>query len=195
MVEPAVFFHEVVEDIFAAMAERAVADIVREADGFGEVFVDAESARQRPSDSGHFDGVCQACPVVIGGTVDEHLRFVFEAAETATVQDAVTVALETGPDGMVGFRMTATQAESTVRGVRREVARFKFFPFLSGMCHGGILADCVLLTNSTAYFVLRIGQLPVRNTQYAIVASLPQSAYVLPFTRYERANNQQKNSF
>ncbi len=35
VVEPAVFFHQIVEYILAAMAERAVADVVREADGFG----------------------------------------------------------------------------------------------------------------------------------------------------------------
>jgi hypothetical protein len=82
----------------------------------------------------------EARPIVVGGAVDENLCLVFKAAETAAVQYAVAVALKTGTNRMIQLRVNASEAAGAVRGVRDKVARFKFFPFLPGMCHGGILA-------------------------------------------------------
>jgi hypothetical protein len=101
MVKSAVIFHQIIKDVFAAVAERAVTDIVRKADGFGEIFIDAESAREGSSDGGHFDGMGQPGPVVVGGAVDKNLRFIFEPAKTAAVQNTVAVALKTGAHRMI----------------------------------------------------------------------------------------------
>ncbi len=76
---------------------------------------------------------------MVGRAVDEDLRFVFQPAEAAAVKDAVAVALKTGPYRMVGFFVSAAETACAVRGVRGKVAGFKLFPFLSGVCHGGIL--------------------------------------------------------
>ena len=89
------------------MAERAVADIVGEGDGFGEVFVGLEGAGDGTADGGHFDGVREAGAVMVGGAVDEHLGLVFQAAEGAAVEDAVTIALKFGAVGMRLLGMAA----------------------------------------------------------------------------------------
>jgi hypothetical protein len=93
------------------MAERRMAKIVCEAQGFGEVFIEAERPSNRPSDLSDFEAVGQANAVMVAVGRDEHLRLMPEAPEGDGVDDAVAIALEdvarasgTG----VAFRMKAT---------------------------------------------------------------------------------------
>ena len=76
-----------------------MAQVVGQADGFDQVFVGAQGDGDGAPDLGHFQGVGQAGAVVIALVVDEHLGFVFQAAEGGGVQDAVAVALEGGAEG------------------------------------------------------------------------------------------------
>ena len=80
--------------ILAGMAERRVAEVVGEAQGLGEVLVEAERAGDRPPDLRDFDAVGQADAVMIAVGRDEHLGLVAQAAEGDRMDDPVAVALE-----------------------------------------------------------------------------------------------------
>ena len=89
--------HAGVERVLPGMPEGGVAEIVAKRDGFGEIVVEAERARQRPRDLRHLDGVGEAGAEMIALVIDEHLGLVGEAAEGGRMDDAVAVALEFGP--------------------------------------------------------------------------------------------------
>jgi hypothetical protein len=76
------------------MAERRMPEIVREAECFREVFVEAESPRHCPPDLRDFDAVREADAEMIAVGGDEHLRLVPQAAEGDRMNDPVAIALE-----------------------------------------------------------------------------------------------------
>ena len=71
-----------------------MADVVRERQRFGQVFIEAERGRHRPGDLRDFDGVRQAVAEVVGDAGGEDLRLVFQPPEGAGMHDAVAVTLE-----------------------------------------------------------------------------------------------------
>ena len=71
-----------------------MADVVAEADRFGQRFVQAEVAGDGAANLGHLEGVGQAGDVVVALGIDEHLGLVLEAAERLGVHDAIPVPLE-----------------------------------------------------------------------------------------------------
>ena len=135
MIESAVIAHEMVEFVFAGVAEGGVADVVGEADGFGEVFVDVEGAGEGAADGGHFHGVGESGAVVIVGAVDEYLRFVFEATEASAMEDAVAVAREAGAGAVFVFVVFTAEALIAAYCVRGEDVCFVFFPIFSCFNH------------------------------------------------------------
>ena len=76
------------------MAERRVAEIVGQAQCFGQILVEAERPGHRPPDLRDFQAVGQADSKMVAVGGDEHLGLVAEAAEGDRVDDAVAVALE-----------------------------------------------------------------------------------------------------
>jgi hypothetical protein len=74
---------------------------VAERDRLGERHVEPQSTGDRHRHLGHLEGVGQSGALVVVGE-DEHLRLAGQATKGGGVQDAVTVAFETGPLG-VGF--------------------------------------------------------------------------------------------
>lgn len=142
MVEAAVGGHAFIEGAFAAVAEGAVADIVGEGDGGGEVLVDAEGAGEGAGHGGHFDGVGEAGPVVILGAVNEDLGFVFEAAEAFAVDDAVAVPLKIGASGMAGFVVGATAGGGAAAGEGGEEGILGGFAMGAGFDH-----DCFIINS------------------------------------------------
>jgi hypothetical protein len=76
------------------MAERWMADVVGEAQGFGEILVEAERAGDGAADLGHFEAVGEADPEMVAVRRDENLGLVAEAAEGDRMDDPVAVALE-----------------------------------------------------------------------------------------------------
>ncbi|BCI68456.1 hypothetical protein AAJCM20276_30800 [Acetobacter aceti] len=63
------------------MAERSVAQIMGEGDGFCDVFICTEMPGHGSCDLGHFEGVCQAGSEEITFVIDENLSFVLEPPE------------------------------------------------------------------------------------------------------------------
>ncbi len=94
VVEPTPLGHLVVQHALAGMAERGVAQIVRQRHRLGEIFVQ----RQRPGDgAGHladFQRMGQAGAVMLAFVVQEHLGLVLQAAEGRRVHDTVSIPLE-----------------------------------------------------------------------------------------------------
>lgn len=96
VLETAVIFHEPVENHFAFVTERGVAEVMGESDGFGEIFVQLEGAGDIAGDGSDFDGVGEAGAEMIAGAIEEDLGFVFEAAEGAGMDDAIAITLVMG---------------------------------------------------------------------------------------------------
>ena len=94
VIEPAGIGERRGQRVLAAMAERRMAKVVREAQGLGQILVEPEDARHRPPDLRDLDRVGQADAEMVAVGGDEHLRLVAQAAEGDRMDDAVAVALE-----------------------------------------------------------------------------------------------------
>src|SRR5258705_7888141 len=76
------------------MAERRMAEVVSEAQGFGQILVEAERPGDCAANLRDLDAVSQPNAEMIPVGRDEHLGLVAEAAEGDRMDDAVAVALE-----------------------------------------------------------------------------------------------------
>jgi len=76
------------------VAEGRMAEVVREAQGLGQIFVEPERTGDRPPDLRHFDAVGEPNAEMVSVGSDEYLRLVAEAAEGDGVDDPVAVALK-----------------------------------------------------------------------------------------------------
>src|SRR3990167_1476533 len=85
--------HQLVELVFAGVAEGRVADVMHERQRFAEVGVEPERPGDGAADLRHFERVGQTVAEVVGVAPGEDLRLGLEAAESAGVDDAVAVAL------------------------------------------------------------------------------------------------------
>ena len=94
VVEAAEAREAVVERALAGMAERRMAEIVRQRQRLGEVLVEAERARQRAGDLGDLERMGEPGAVMVALVEDEDLRLVREPAEGGRMDDAVAVAAE-----------------------------------------------------------------------------------------------------
>ena len=94
VVEAAIVRHAVVERVLAGMAERRVAQVVRQRQGFGQFLVQAQAAADRAGDVRDFQRMGQARPVMVAFVGDEDLGLVLHPAECRRVNDPVAVALE-----------------------------------------------------------------------------------------------------
>ena len=83
-----------VELLLADVAERRVAHVVTEADGFGEVLVQLEGPGDSAGDRGRLERVRHASAEVVAGRVDEDLCLALQPPERLRVQDPVAIALE-----------------------------------------------------------------------------------------------------
>ncbi len=83
VLEATVVFHQATQNRLSFVAKRRMAEIMREGDGFGEVFVQPERAGDAARDARDFHGVRQARAQVVAGAVEKNLRLVFEPAEGA----------------------------------------------------------------------------------------------------------------
>ena len=86
--------HAVIQGVLAGMPERRVAQVMRQGNGFGEVFIYGEGAGDSAADLCHFYGMGQAGAKHIAFMIDEYLGFVFQAPEGGTMHNAVAVSLK-----------------------------------------------------------------------------------------------------
>src|ERR1700682_634391 len=76
------------------MADARMAEMVGQRQRLGQIFIDAERARQRPRHLRDFERMGEAGAVVIALVEHENLRLVLEAAERGRMDDTVAVAAE-----------------------------------------------------------------------------------------------------
>ena len=120
VLEAAEVAHALVERVLARVAERRVAEVVREADRLDEILVQAQRARDRAGDLRDLERVREPRAVEVALVVDEHLRLVDETAERRGVNDAVAIALELRAQRRRRLGMPAAARVRGRGGVRRE---------------------------------------------------------------------------
>src|SRR5690606_37633365 len=94
VVESAARRQRTVERLLARMAEGRVADVVRQAERFGQVLVETQSSREYAADLCHLEAVRQPHAKMIAIGRDEDLGLAGQAAEGDRMDDPVAVALE-----------------------------------------------------------------------------------------------------
>ncbi len=98
MIEAAEAGERLVERALAGVAERRMAEIVRQRQRLGQVLVEPERARQRAGDLGDFQRVGEPGAVMVALVIDEDLRLVRQPPEGGRMDDAVAVS----PEGVAG---------------------------------------------------------------------------------------------
>src|SRR5208282_6558723 len=120
VLETAMTFHQARENRFALVAERRMTEVMRERNGFSQIPVQPQRAGDVARDGGDFNGVREARAEVIAGAVEKNLRFVFEPAKSARMNDPVAVALIMSAPFGRRFRMFASTGVAAELCVRRE---------------------------------------------------------------------------
>ena len=105
-------FIDRVQRVLSGMAERRVAQVVRQRQRFGQVLVQPKGAGDGAGDLGDLDAVGQPGAVEIALVVDEDLGLVLQFSKRGAVDDAVAVALPGGP----GFRLRLMVQPAARRG-------------------------------------------------------------------------------
>ncbi len=119
VVEAAELLDAGVEGALAGMAERRMAEIVRQRQAFGEVLVEAERAGERPGDLDHFQRMGQPGAVMVAFVIDEDLCLVRQAAEGGGMDDAVAVAAEVVARAAFRLGEAPAAARQRIGGERR----------------------------------------------------------------------------
>ncbi len=117
VIEAAEAAQAIVERPFTGVAERRMAEIVRQCQRLGEVLVEPKRARQRAGDLRHFQRMSEPGAVVVALVIDEHLRLMRQPPERAGMDNAVAVAPErvTGRARRLG--MQPAPAEGRIGGI------------------------------------------------------------------------------
>lgn len=108
------------------MAEGRVADVMREAECFRQIFIQPQRARNRAANLRHLKAVGQADAIMIAVGRHEHLCLVAQTAKRDRVDDPVPITLE---DITRATRLTArfgiepTPAIFGQAGIRSEAGR------------------------------------------------------------------------
>ena len=117
------------------MAERGVAEIVRQRNGFGEVLIELQRAGDIARNRRDFHRVRQPRAEVVAGAVEKDLRLVFEPAEGARVNDSIAVPLVLrAPFGRRLPVLAPARVGAELR-IRRQALAFQRLQFLSCAGH------------------------------------------------------------
>src|SRR5450755_314775 len=104
------------------MAERRMAEIVRQSKCLGVILVQADRDGNRPGDLRHLDGMSQTVSEMIAKACGEDLCFAFHPTKRSRMDDAVAVALKVAAVGMNGLgKLPATQICAAKTDVRQRV--------------------------------------------------------------------------
>jgi hypothetical protein len=131
-------FHQAREHRFARVPERRMTEVVRERNSLGQTLVQPQRAGDVARDGGDFNGVRKARAQMIAGAVEKNLRFVFEPAKSARMNNPVAVALVMRAPIRRRFRMFATARVAAELRTGRENLPLDLFKFLTGAGHDEI---------------------------------------------------------
>ena len=99
------------------MAERRMAEIMRQRQRLGEILVEPERARQRAGDLGDFQRMGEPGAEMIALVKDEDLRLVRQPAKGGRMDDAVAIAPERAARGARRFRIAAGPGSGRIGGI------------------------------------------------------------------------------
>jgi len=116
VIEAANVARGIIESFLACMAEGGMSQIVRKAEGLGEVFVDGQQTRNGPRNLRHFQRMGETRPVIIPLILDEDLGLVLQASKSGGMNDPIPVPLITGSGG--AFRLGEQAAAAVNRPAR-----------------------------------------------------------------------------
>ncbi len=94
VIEAAMRGEAAIERALPGVAERRMAEIMRQRQRLGEILVEAELAGDGAGDLRHLQRMGQPRPVVVALVINEDLRLVLEAAERGGMDNAVAIAPE-----------------------------------------------------------------------------------------------------
>ena len=113
--------HQPAEDGFTRVAEGRMPHVVDQRQGFHQVGIEAERVRHRAADLGHLQRVRQPRAEMVGVSARKNLRLVFQAPESARMDNAVAVAHVFVPIRMTRLRVTPAEGLFDGHGVARKV--------------------------------------------------------------------------
>ena len=96
--------HALIQLPLAGVAERRVADVVHEREGFSQIGIEMRAPSHRAGNLRHFQRMREAIAKMIGIAGGENLRFRFQAPESPRMDHAVAVAGVIVSVGMRWFR-------------------------------------------------------------------------------------------
>src|ERR1043166_6007040 len=120
MFESAVVAHALGQNFLTRMSKRRVPEVMGERDRFSQIFVDRKSARDGAADRCDLYGMRQARAQMIARAVEKNLRFIFEPAKRARMNDARPVALKFRPVSVTRLRIFAALRFARFLRERRE---------------------------------------------------------------------------
>ena len=134
VLKPPIGLQDLVQGLLSRVAEGGMAEIVRQGDGFAEVFVQTQGPAQGSGVLGHFESMREPRPVEISFDDAKDLGLVLEVLEIFAVQDPVAIPLETGAVFIL-FRTMERSAHGVgaLRGIIRQLLAFPFLKPLSGL--------------------------------------------------------------
>lgn len=86
--------HTIIQGILTGMSERCMAQIVRQGDGFDQIFIEPQISCYRTSDLRHFQAVRKARAEQVSFMIDEYLGFILQSPESRRMNDAIAIALK-----------------------------------------------------------------------------------------------------
>ena len=128
VVEAAVFLEALVQRNLARVAERRVPDVVGEGNGFGQVFVQAQSASDGAGQLSDFERMSEPRSVVVVDGGDEHLGLAGHAAERGAVDDAFAIALVERAELVLALRVLPPAGHRRTHGIRGQPRLFVRMP-------------------------------------------------------------------
>jgi hypothetical protein len=96
------------DHLLPEVTEGRMAQIVAETDRFDEIFVESEGARDRAGHLRDLERMGQPNPVVVSFGSQENLGLMGQSAERLGMQDAISILLEAGADGIGCLRLFST---------------------------------------------------------------------------------------
>src|SRR5208282_5205856 len=121
VIEAAVRCHQLVEHFLAGVAERGMAEVVRQSYRLRKFLVETQCPRYRARNLRGFKGMSQPSAVVIALVIDKDLGFVFEASKRSRMDNAVAVARKDSANPMFGLGKTAPATGPRRHRIRRNV--------------------------------------------------------------------------
>ena len=123
--------HHITEGRFTGVAERRVAEVVRQPNRFGQIFIQLERARDGARHLCDLERVGETRAVMVAFRRQEHLRFMLEPAECLAMEDTVAIPLETGAQLILRLRDFAAERRGGQRRFRAQPFALSSFDFFS----------------------------------------------------------------